>query len=157
LSFHETNELHPGVNNDGLLLWTRWDYVDRHGCTAHHPWVMTPDGRDPRAVHGNFSPRPSRADMELDVRVVPGSNKYVAVAAPHHGQAFGSLLLIDPNRPDDDAMGPVKRVTPEVGFPETQGGTESYGTPWALFFCAVRNAARMTRCVFTGALLTTAA
>lgn len=140
LSFHETNEWHPSVNNDGLLLWTRWDYVDRHGCTAHHPWVMTPDGRDPRAVHGNFSPRPSRADMELDVRAVPGSRQLVAVAAPHHGQAFGSLLLIDPNRPDDDAMGPVKRVTPEVGFPETQGGTESYGTPWALsedyFLCA---------------------
>lgn len=140
LSFHETNEWHPSVNNDGLLVWTRWDYVDRHGCTAHHPWVMTPDGRDPRAVHGNFSPRPSRADMELDVRAIPGSNKYVAVAAPHHSQAFGSLLLIDPNRPDDDSMGPVKRVTPEVGFPETQGGTESYGTPWALsedyYLCA---------------------
>ena len=140
LSFHETNEWHPSVNNDGLIVWTRWDYVDRHGCTAHHPWVMTPDGRDPRAVHGNFSPRPSRADMELDVRAIPGSNRYVAVAAPHHGQAFGSLILIDPNRPDDDGMGPVKRVTPEVGFPESQGGTESYGTPWALsedyFLCA---------------------
>lgn len=140
LSFHETNEWNPSVNNDGLLVWTRWDYVDRHGCTAHHPWVMTPDGRDPRAVHGNFSLRPSRADMELDVRAVPASRRLVGVAAPHHGQAFGSLILIDPNRPDDDAMGPVRRVTPEVGFPETQGGTESYGSPWALsedyFLCA---------------------
>ena len=48
LSFHETNEWHPSVTNDGLLLWTRWDYVDRHGCTAHMPWVTTLDGRDPR-------------------------------------------------------------------------------------------------------------
>jgi hypothetical protein len=132
LSFHETNEWNPSVTNDGQLLWTRWDYVDRHGCTAHHPWVMTPDGRDPRAVHGNFSLRGSRADMELDVRSVPDSRRLVGVAAPHHGQAFGSLILIDPNRPDDDAMGPVRRVTPEVGFPETQGGSESYGSPWAL-------------------------
>lgn len=132
LSFHETNEWNPSVTNDGLLVWTRWDYVDRHGCTAHHPWLMTPDGRDPRAVHGNFSPRPARADMELDVRAVPGSRRMVAVAAPHHGQAFGSLVLIDPSRPDDDAMGPVKRLTPEVGFPESQGGSESFGTPWPL-------------------------
>jgi len=132
LSFHETNEWNPSVNNDGMLLWTRWDYVDRHGCTAHHPWVMTPDGRDPRAVHGNFSLRPSRPDMELDVRAIPGSQRLVGVAAPHHGQAFGSMILIDPSQPDDDAMGPVRRLTPEVGFPESQGGTESYGSPWPL-------------------------
>jgi hypothetical protein len=140
LSFHETNEWMPSVNNDGLLVWTRWDYVDRHGCTAHHPWVMTPDGRDPRAVHGNFSLRAARADMELSVRAVPGSRRLVGVAAPHHGQAFGSLILIDPNQPDDDAMGPVRRITPEIGFPESQGGSESCGTPWALsedyFLCA---------------------
>jgi hypothetical protein len=132
LSFHETNEWTPSVTNDGMLLWTRWDYVDRHGCTAHHPWLMTPDGRDPRAVHGNFSPRASRADMELALRPVPGSRRFVGVAAPHHGQAFGSLILIDPSRPDDDGMGPVRRITPEVGFPESQGGSESYGTPLAL-------------------------
>ena len=140
LSFHETNEWAPSVSNDGLLVWTRWDYVDRHGCTAHHPWLMTPEGRDPRAVHGNFSLRASRADMELDVRSVPGSRRLVGVAAPHHGQAFGSLILIDPNLPDDDAMGPVRRVTPEIGFPESQRGSESYGSPWALsedyFLCA---------------------
>lgn len=140
LSFHETNEWNPSVDNSGMLLWTRWDYVDRHGCTAHHPWVMTPDGRDPRAVHGNFSLRPLRPDMELDVRAIPDSALLVGVAAPHHGQAFGSLILIDPNRPDDDAMGPVSRLTPEVGFPETQGGTESFGSPWPLsqdyYLCA---------------------
>ena len=140
LSFHETNEWNPSVNNDGLLVWTRWDYVDRHGCTAHHPWLMTPDGRDPRAVHGNFSLRPSRPDMELGVRAVPGSGRYVGVAAPHHGQAFGSLILIDPSQPDDDAMGPVRRLTPEIGFPESQGGSESYGSPWPLsedyYLCA---------------------
>ncbi|MCL4181331.1 MAG: hypothetical protein KJ072_26780 [Verrucomicrobia bacterium] len=140
LSFHETNEWHPSVNHDGLLLWTRWDYVDRHGCTAHHPWVMTPDGRDPRAVHGNFSLRPLRPDMELEVRAIPGSHRLVGVAAPHHGQAFGSLIVIDPTVPDDDAMGPVSRLTPEIGFPETQGGTESYGSPWPLsedyYLCA---------------------
>jgi hypothetical protein len=140
LSFHETNEWHPSVNHDGLLLWTRWDYVDRHGCTAHHPWVMTPDGRDPRAVHGNFSLRPLRPDMELEVRAIPGSHRLVGVAAPHHGQAFGSLIVIDPTVPDDDAMGPVSRLTPEIAFPETQGGTESYGSPWPLsenyYLCA---------------------
>ena len=70
--------------------------------------------------------------MELDVRAIPGSHRFVATAAPHHGQAFGSLVIIDPRVPDDDKMAPVKRLTPDVGFPETQNGTESYGGAWPL-------------------------
>jgi hypothetical protein len=132
LSFHETNEWNPSVTNDGRIIYTRWDYVDRFGCTAHHPWITTLDGADSRAVHGNFAPRNARPDMELDIRAIPGSVKFVATAAPHHGQAFGSLVLINPNIPDDDAMGPVQRITPEVGFPESQGGTQCYGMAWPL-------------------------
>jgi len=132
LSFHETNEWHPSVTNDGRIIYTRWDYIDRFGCTAHQPWITTLDGRDSRAVHGNFSPRSSRPDMELDVRAIPGSHKFVAPAAPHHGQAFGSIILIDPWIGDDDKMMPVKRLTPEVGFPESQGGAQVYATPWPL-------------------------
>jgi hypothetical protein len=146
LSPHENNEWQPSVNHDGMLLYTRWDYVDRHGCTAHHPWLMTPDGRDSRALHGNFSVKAKRADMEMDLRVVPGSQKIIGTAAPHHGQAYGSILLFDPRIPDDDAMAPVKRMTPEVAFPESQAGTQVYGTPWPLndnyFLCVYDSAMR---------------
>lgn len=132
LSFHETNEWQPSVANDGRILYTRWDYVDRHGCTAHSSWTTTLDGRDARAVHGNFAPRAARPDMEMDCRAVPGSPRFLATAAPHHGQAFGSLVLVDPRVPDDDGMAPVRRFTPEVAFPESQGGSQVYGTPWPL-------------------------
>ena len=140
LSPHETNEWNPSVTHDGRIIYTRWDYVDRHGCVTHLPWITTPDGRDARAVHGNFALREVRPDMELDIRAIPGSHRFVATAAPHHGQAFGSLVLIDPRITDDDAMAPVKRLTPEVGFPESQGGSQVYGTPWPLsedFFLCV--------------------
>ena len=132
LSPHETNEWHPSVANDGMIVWTRWDYVDRHGVVAHMPWTTTPDGCDPRAVHGNYSFRGKRADMELDVRAIPGSPRFIATAAPHHGQSFGSLIIVDPRAKDDDAMGPVKRLTPEIAFPESQGGTINYGEAWPL-------------------------
>jgi len=132
LSPHETNEWHPSVTREGTIIYTRWDYVDRHGCTAHLPWVTSLDGRDSRAVHGNFAPRRSRPDMEVSIRAIPGSGKYVATAAPHHGQAFGSLVLIDPDVEDDDAMSPIRRITPDVGFPESQGGKHAYGTAWPL-------------------------
>ncbi len=132
LSPHENNEWHPSVDNNGMIIYTRWDYVDRHGCTAHHPWIMTPDGCDSRAMHGNFSIKSKRADMEMDLRAIPGSHKIVGTAAPHHGQAYGSLIIFDPNMPDDDMMAPVRRITPDIKFPETQGGTQVYGTPWPL-------------------------
>ena len=132
LSFHETNEWNPSVTHDGRIIYTRWDYVDRFGCTAHHPWITTVDGADSRAVHGNFAPRNARPDMELDIRAVPKSRRYVATAAPHHSQCFGSLVMIDPDVPDDDAMGPIRRITPDVGFPESQGGTETYAMAWPL-------------------------
>jgi len=135
ISYHETNEWHPSVTHDGMIVWTRWDYIDRHGVVAHMPWLTTPDGRDPRAVHGNYAPRQKRPDMEVDVRAIPGSHTFVAVAAPHHGQSFGSMIVIDPRAVDDDALGPVKRLTPDVGFPESQASNRSalhYGQPWPL-------------------------
>ncbi|MFI5380938.1 MAG: NPCBM/NEW2 domain-containing protein [Tepidisphaerales bacterium] len=132
LSPHETNEWHPSVTNDGRIIYTRWDYIDRHGCTAHMPWITTLDGRDSRAVHGNFAPRRERPDMEVNVRAIPNSGKFIATAAPHHNQAFGSLVLVDPDRGDNDSMDSVRRITPDVAFPESQGGYEAYATAWPL-------------------------
>jgi len=83
-------------------------------------------------VHGNFTPRHWRPDGEFDCRAIPGSSKYIATAGPHHGLSFGSLIMIDPQVEDDDAMGPVKRITPDVGFPESQNGGEVIGTAWPL-------------------------
>jgi len=132
LSVHETNEWHPSITHDGRIIYTRWDYVDRHGCTTHMPWITTLDGRDTRAVHGNFALRSSRPDMELDCRAIPGSRRFAATGAPHHGQAYGSLVVFDPDVQDDDRAAPLKRLTPDVDFPETQGGHQAYGSPWPL-------------------------
>jgi len=132
LSFHETNEWNPSVTHDGKIIYTRWDYIDRSAMVAHLPWVTTLDGRDPRQVHGNYSHRHRRPEMELGCRAIPGSHKFIATAGLHHGQSYGSIIMIDPRVEDDDAMAPVKRLTADVGFPETQGGGEVFGTPWAL-------------------------
>lgn len=139
LSFHETHEWHPSVAHDGRIIYTRWDYVDRDTNIAHHPWECRPDGSDPRAIHGNYpTRREGRPWMEMDIRAVPGSRKFVAVAAAHHGHAFGSLVLIDPAVPDDGAMSPLTRLTPEVPFPEAERHIQPieqcmvHGTPWPL-------------------------
>lgn len=139
LSFHETHEWHPSVTNDGMLVYTRWDYVDRDTNIAHHIWTSFPDGRDPRSPHGNYPERrENRPWMEMSIRAVPDSHKFVAVTGAHHGHAFGSLILIDPYAVDDNAESQLTRLTPEVPFAEAEGGKDDiqknmvYGTPWPL-------------------------
>ena len=151
LSSHESHEWHPSVDHDGMVVYTRWDYVDRGGVQAHHPWITTPDGRNPRAIQGNYKThRDAAPDMELNVVAIPASRRYVATAAPHHGQAYGSLIVIDPEVPDDDAMASVRRLTPEVGFPEIGGERATgslYATAWPLsddYFLCVHGESRDT-------------
>ncbi|MBI4622736.1 MAG: PD40 domain-containing protein [Verrucomicrobia bacterium] len=139
LSFHETHEWHPSIAADGRIVYTRWDYVDRDTNMAHHPWTCRPNGADARAIHGNYPQRrESRPWMEMDVRAIPGSQKFVAVAAAHHGHAFGSLVMVDPQIEDDGAASQLTRLTPEVPFPEAEKHLKPiaecmvYGTPWPL-------------------------
>lgn len=146
LSFHDTNEWHPSVDHHGMIVYTRWDYVDRDSDVAHHLWHCYPDGRDPRSFHGNYpARREARPWMEMSVRAVPSSHRYVAVTGAHHGQAYGTLVLIDLREKDDGASGQLKRLTPEVPFTESESAPgvphakgkhspncEVYGTPWPL-------------------------
>jgi Tol biopolymer transport system component len=55
LSEHETNEFHPAITNDGRIVYTRWDYIDRDALAAHHIWFCNPDGSNPRSWGGNYS------------------------------------------------------------------------------------------------------
>ena len=121
LSRHDTNEWHPSVDHDGMIVYTRWDYVDRDSDIAHHLWRCLPDGRDPRSLHGNYPDvRESRPWMEMSIRAIPGSRRFVATATPHHGEAYGSLVVIDERVPDDRAMSQLQRLTPEYHLPEAE-------------------------------------
>jgi len=138
-SYHETHEWHPSVTNDGMVVYTRWDYVDRDTNVAHHIWTCFPDGRDPRSFHGNYPiRRETRPWMEMSIRAIPDSHTFIATAAAHHGNAFGSLVLIDHRLDDDNASSQLTRLTPDVPFPEAEKHIKPikecmvYGTPWPL-------------------------
>jgi len=136
LSYHETHEWQPSVAHDGRIAYTRWDYVDRDTNVAHHIWLCYPDGRDPRSFHGNYPrKRGSRPWMEMNIRAIPGSRKFLATAGAHHGQASGSLVVIDQDGEDDGAMAQVRRFTPDCLMPEAEGPwarNNAYDTAWPL-------------------------
>jgi hypothetical protein len=147
ISHHETNEFHPSVANDGRIVYTRWDYIDRDFNAAHHLWLCNPDGTNPRSYGGNYvGPMDTmgsgpwtdgryqeRPFAEYYGRSIPGSTtKFVTTAGPHHGEAYGTLIIRDYSKVDDNAMSQVTKLTPEVGFPEARGGTLTYGPAWPL-------------------------
>ncbi len=156
LSYFETSEWNPSVNNEGQLVFTRWDYVDRENCLGTRFWISDPGGGNPRAPHGNY-PLPyhtfpdhtpwkvengrewdSRFGaplVEMGIRAVPNSPLYIFTAAPHHGSVYGSLCMLDLREEDDHHMGQIKRITPHEPFPETEMPGRRhyrYGTPWPL-------------------------
>jgi hypothetical protein len=117
LSFGESNEWDPTVLPDGRIIYTRWDYINRHDTFFQSLWVTHPDGTATAHYYGNNSRNPCSI---AEARAIPGSHKVVATATAHHYFTGGSIILVDPHK-GQDGMTPLTRVTPEVAFPETEG------------------------------------
>jgi len=151
ISFHETNERYPSVDNDGRLIYMRWDYIDRDFSAAHHLWICNPDGRDPRSFHGNYPhpsapgdrPRDGRGDRpfaEYFMRAVPGSPKYIAIASTHHAPPYGIPILIDPLVPDDGKVSQVKVIVPQgLPFPSECGRYTKRGLYQGISFVRIKD------------------
>jgi len=153
ISWHETPEYHPVVDHDGMLVYSRWDYVDRSFNEAHNLWRCYPDGRDPRAPHGNYglslfggagsNRRYLRPWAEMHIRPIPGVRaQYVAIAGVHHGSLPGVPVLVDLNERDDGGMAQSRLLAGHF-MPHEDGGLYGrnegiplpgfrYVTPWPL-------------------------
>ena len=116
ISFHETHEWDPAVLNDGRVIYTRWDYVDRHAVHYQQLWTARPDGSGVRAFYGNNTLNPVGV---WEARPVPGSNRVMATAAAHHAMTAGSIILLDVTR-GIDGLAPITRLTRDALFPESE-------------------------------------
>ena len=129
LSFGEANEWDPVVMPDGLILWTRWDYINRPVIPTLGLWTIRPDGTAAAHYFGNYTPNPCRI---CQPRPVPGSQKIVATTAGHHTIHAGSLILID-REIAEDGLEAITRLTPEATFPESERHSPvSFSTPYPL-------------------------
>ncbi|MCY2950817.1 MAG: hypothetical protein NTU53_02435, partial [Planctomycetota bacterium] len=136
LSFHETNEWHPSVLNDGRVVYTRWDYVDRDAARFQSLWTCNPDGTNAAILFGNYTSQPNGC---YQAKAVPGSSRIMFIGGAHHSNVGGTLLMLDPSRVNldprnsEDRTEAIERLTPEVCLPETQGWPKSYFySPWPL-------------------------
>jgi hypothetical protein len=129
ISPFEMFEWEPSVANDGTILYSRWDYIDRSNTPFMSLWTTHPDGTDTRLVFGNYTRDPH---CVFEPRNIPGSSKIIFTASGHHSQTMGSLVLLDPTV-NTEGDPPMTRLTPEVKFPEAEGWPEEYyANPWPL-------------------------
>ena len=122
ISPFEMFEWTPSVDQQGRILYSRWDYVDRHNMPYMSLWSTMPDGTRSQAIFGNFTRNPH---CVFEARSIPGSGKLIFTASGHHAMTGGSLVLLDP-KAGADGETPMTRLTPEVCFPESEGWPSTY-------------------------------
>ncbi len=117
LSFANENEYEPSVLNDGRILFTRWEYTNRHEMYFHKLWWCLPDG----SSVGHFFGNDMIAPMEfVEATAIPGTNKIVATAQGHHSYNTGTTVKID-NSLGENGEPSILHITPETPYSETHG------------------------------------
>ena len=132
LSDNKDIDRYPRTLANGLIGYTRWEYQERHFTEVHAFWTIRPDGTYAEAAYKQHIKVPWGL---RDVRDIPNSNRYVAVATGHHTLAYGQLVLFDLLGGPNDASrmttltpnlvtgeGPsVKNTVPQGGLVENVG------------------------------------
>ncbi len=123
ISFHETHEWDPCVLNDGRVIYTRWDYVDRNAVHYQQLWTTRPDGSNVRIYYGNQTLSPVGV---WEARPIPGSQRIMATAGAHHAMTAGSIILLDVAH-GLDGPAAITRLTPDALFPESESPVARLG------------------------------
>ncbi len=113
LSQGALSESTPSVANDGRILYTRWEYVDKGVIAVQSLWAMRPDGSGSTEIYGNQIEFPP---VFIHGRAIPGSNQlFVATATMHHPFAVGPIMLVDTQR-NIRTHEPLRSVTPDTSL-----------------------------------------
>ena len=133
LSNSSVSEATPTVMNDGRILYTRWEYVDKGAVSVKCLWAMRPDGTGSSEIYGADIALPPTL---IQARALPGSmTKVVALGTPHCPQNdVGTVIVIDPAR-GTRTRDPMTYLTPSVDiraeggfdFRRADGGWDSDG------------------------------
>ena len=129
ISFANENEYEPAVLNDGSIVFTRWEYTNRHEMFFHMLWQCRPDGTNVTHYYGNDTITPM---MVTESTAIPGTNKIVATAMGHHSYSTGTTILLDVTK-GENGEAPVTHITPETPYSESHGWPEPhYSHPYPI-------------------------
>lgn len=128
----------PSLLDDGRILFTRWEYVDKFANRIQSLWTIRPDGTAAATCWGNQTVHP---DHLGEARQIPGTGRILFSGFGHHDVWAGCIGIVDPkaglNFPDGIWKVTQERPWPEVGDGpvSTPGATQHYHTsgPYAAY------------------------
>lgn len=123
LSANYLMDFTPSVLNNGRIIYTRWEYVDRPACPIQSLWSINPDGTGLAGFYGNRVLSPGTF---MDAQPIPNSNDVIATATNHNGPCRGAIVAIDVTK-GANAREAVRNLTPEIDIYAHQVGGGPYG------------------------------
>ncbi|MBI5834441.1 MAG: hypothetical protein HZB16_19255 [Armatimonadetes bacterium] len=118
LSSNYLMDFTPAVLNDGRIIYTRWEYVDRPAIPIQSLWVMHPDGTGVSGFYGNRVLDPGTF---MQPHPMPGSDRVICTLTGHNGSARGAIGLIDPAQ-GANAQAAITNLTPEIALGRVDAG-----------------------------------
>ncbi|MDP7286869.1 MAG: DUF1080 domain-containing protein [Phycisphaerae bacterium] len=119
----------PYVQDDGRILFTRWEYQDKNLTYAQGLWTINPDGTRLRLFYGNTIYEPA---VTWQAKTIPGRSTVLCTLAPHHGNPIGAVGVIDRSKGLENTNA-IANITPDVPYrPDLNragggGGDKQYG------------------------------
>ena len=122
------SEFSPSVMEDGWVLYTRWEYVDKGQLGIKCLWAMRPDGSGTKEIYGNDIQFPPTM---LHGRQIPGqSNQFVMLGTPHYPQSgIGTVIRVDTTR-NVRTRDPMTYITPHVDIRQEAGWNHLVDGRW---------------------------
>ncbi len=122
LSANYLNDFTPSVLNDGRIIYSRWEYVDRPAIPIQSLWTLNPDGTGLRVYFGNRVLSPATF---MEPRAIPGSDNILCLLTAHNGPCRGAVGLID-RQQGVNAQNAIRNLTPEVKIGRVEHGDGNF-------------------------------
>ena len=110
LSANYLNDFTPAVMEDGRIIYSRWEYVDRPAIPIQGLWSINPDGTGLAGFFGNRVLSPATF---MESHEIPGTGKVLCVLTSHNGPCRGAIGVVDPAL-GANAQQAIGNLTPEV-------------------------------------------
>lgn len=120
------NDFTPSVLNDGRVIYSRWEYVDRPACPIQSLWTLRPDGTKSEGFFGNRVLEPGTF---MEARSIGETRKVLCVMTGHNGGCRGVLGVVDPSFGANAQKG-IKNISPEIFIPDVEGNNRRGGGPY---------------------------
>ncbi|MCP4455588.1 MAG: LamG domain-containing protein, partial [Planctomycetes bacterium] len=123
------SEFSPSIMEDGRILYTRWEYVDKGQLGIKCLWAMQPDGSGSVEIYGNDIQFPPTF---LHGRQIPGqSETFVMLGTPHYPQSgIGTVIRVDTTK-NIRTREPMTYMTPYVDIRQEPGWNHYENGRWS--------------------------